>query len=88
MIRNELFRQCLAAVSADQKAGFELSYGIAERISEILKMKGLTQKEFAGQLNKRESEVSKWLTGRHNFTMQTIAKIETALGCKLIDVVH
>ncbi|MDO5129105.1 MAG: hypothetical protein Q4D64_04200 [Prevotellaceae bacterium] len=29
---------------------------------------------------------SKWLTGRHNFTMQTIAKIETALGCKLINI--
>ncbi len=88
MIRNELFRQCLAAIPAEQKAEFELSYGIAERISEILKSKDLTQKDFAGQLNKRESEISKWLTGRHNFTMQTIAKIETALGCKLIDVVH
>ncbi len=88
MIKNDLFRQCLAAVPAEQKAEFELSYGIAERISDILKTKGLTQKEFAGQLNKRESEISKWLTGRHNFTMQTIAKIETALGCKLIDVVH
>ncbi len=88
MIKNDLFRQCLAAVPAEQKAEFELSYGIAERISEILRSRGLTQKEFAGQLNKRESEISKWLTGRHNFTMQTIAKIETALGCKLIDVVH
>ncbi len=88
MIRNDLFRQCLAAIPAEQKAEFELSYGIAERISEILKSKGLTQKEFARHLNKRESEISKWLTGRHNFTMQTIAKIETALGCKLIDVVH
>ena len=88
MIKNDLFRQCLAAIPAEQEAEFELSYGIAERISEILKSKGLTQKEFAGQLNKRESEISKWLTGRHNFTMQTIAKIETALGCKLIDVVH
>ena len=87
-MRNNLFRQCLAAIPVEQKAEFELSYGIAERISEILKSKGLTQKEFAGQLNKRESEISKWLTGRHNFTMQTIAKIETALGCKLIDVVH
>ena len=88
MIQNDLFRQCLAAIPAEQKAEFELSYGIAERISEILKSKGLTQKEFAGQLNKRESEISKWLTGRHNFTMQTIAKIETALGCRLIEVVH
>lgn len=86
MIQNQLFRQCLAAIPKEQKAEFELSFGIAERISDILDAKGLTQKEFARQLNKRESEISKWLTGRHNFTMQTIAKIESALGCKLISI--
>ena len=86
MIQNDLFRQCLAAVPEDQKAEFELSFGIAERISEVLKSKNLTQKDFAQKLHKRESEISKWMTGRHNFTMQTIAKIETALGCKLINI--
>lgn len=86
MIQNQHFRQCLAALPKEQKAEFELSFGIAERISNILEAKGLTQKEFARQLHKRESEISKWLTGRHNFTMQTIAKIESALGCKLISI--
>ena len=86
MIQNALFRQCLAAIPEEQKAEFELSFEIAERISEVLKAKDLTQKDFAQKLHKRESEISKWLTGRHNFTMQTIAKIETALGCKLINI--
>ena len=72
MIQNELFRQCLTAIPAEQKAEFDLSFGIAERISEVLKSKNLTQKDFAHLLHKRDSEVSKWLTGRHNFTMQTI----------------
>ena len=85
-MRNELFRHCLAAVPEEQKAEFELSFGIAERISEVLKAKNLTQKDFANRLHKRESEISKWMTGRHNFTMQTIAKIEVALGCKLISI--
>ena len=79
MIQNKLFRDCLVAIPAEQKA---------ERISEILKAKGLTQKDFARLLNKRESEISKWLTGRHNFTTQTIARIETALGSKLISIAH
>ena len=73
---------------AEQKVEFDLSFGIAERISEILKAKGLTQKDFARLLNKRDSEISKWLTGRHNFTTQTIARIETALGSKLISIAH
>ena len=88
MIQNKLFRDCLAAIPAEQKAEFDLSFGIAERISEILKAKGLTQKDFARLLNKRDSEISKWLTGRHNFTTQTIARIETALGSKLISIAH
>lgn len=86
MVQNELFRQCLSTIPEEQKAEFELSFGIAERISEVLKTKNITQKDFANQLHKRESEISKWLMGRHNFTMQTIAKIETALGCKLINI--
>ena len=79
MIQNKLFRDCLAAIPAEQKAEFDLSFGIAER---------LTQKDFARLLNKRDSEISKWLTGRHNFTTQTIARIETALGSKLISIAH
>ena len=79
MIQNPLFRQCLAAIPEEQRVEFELSFGIAERICEILKSKGLTQKDFARLLGKRESEISKWMTGRHNFTTQTVARIETAL---------
>lgn len=86
MIQNPLLRECLAAIPEEQKAEFELSFGIAERIIEILKKNNLTQKDLARKLHKRESEISKWLTGRHNFTMQTIAKVETALGCKLINI--
>ena len=88
MIQNPLFRQCLAAIPEEQQVEFELSFGIAERISEILKSKGLTQKDFARLLGKRESEISKWMTGRHNFTTQTIARIETALGDKVLMVVR
>ena len=40
MIQNKLFRDCLAAIPAEQKAEFDLSFGIAERISEIQKARG------------------------------------------------
>ena len=59
MVQNKLFRDCLAAIPAEQKAEFDLSFGIAERLSEILKEKGLSQKDFARMLHKRDSEISK-----------------------------
>lgn len=88
MVQNKLFRQCLAVIPQEQQAEFELSLGIAERISEILKSKGLTQKDFARLLGIRESEISKWMTGRNNFTTQTIARIESVLGNKILMVVR
>lgn len=86
MVTNELFRQCLSAIPEGQRAEFELSYGIAERLDAILKEKGITQHELARRLGKRDSEVSKWLTGRHNFTTSTIARIEQAVGERLISI--
>lgn len=86
MITNKLFRECLAAVPEETRAEFNLSFSIAERIASILKRKGLSQRDFADMMGKRESEVSKWLTGRHNFTTNTIARIQLVLGEDVICV--
>ena len=86
MIQNKLFHDSLAAIPDEQKAEFELSFGIAERMDAILKEKNISQRELARRLGKRESEVSRWLTGRHNFTTSTIAKIEAALGSPLVQI--
>src|SRR5690606_28128527 len=40
----------------------------------------ITQRELAQKLNKRESEISKWLSGGHNFTQRTLTKISIAIG--------
>ncbi|MCR4919360.1 MAG: helix-turn-helix transcriptional regulator [Prevotella sp.] len=86
MITNPLFRECLANVSDETRAEFNLSFEIADRIDALLKQKGITQKELAAKMGKRESEISKWLTGRHNFTTKTLAGISLALGEPIISV--
>ena len=78
MKTNPLFRDCLSQVSDKGRAEFNLSFEIADRIDCILKRKGMTQKELAAKMGKRESEISKWLTGRHNFTTNTISGISMA----------
>jgi hypothetical protein len=37
-------------------------------------------------MGKQEAEISKWLSGSHNFTIATIIKIETALEDEIISV--
>ena len=49
-------------------------------------MMGMSQKDFARMVGKTETEVSRWLGGTHNFTLKTIAKISSVLGCNLISV--
>lgn len=79
-----IVQSALDAIPDDFKAAFDMNFDISERIHAILAQKGMTQKQLAGILHKRESEVSKWLTGRHNFTVATIAKISKALGEEVI----
>ena len=86
MIQNKLFRECLAEIPEDRMAEFELSFAIAERIVDVLKQKGMTRRDLANKLGKRESEISKWLTGRHNFTISTHSHISSALDEDIITV--
>ena len=57
----------------------EQSLAMANHIEILLSDKGLKQKDLADKLGKSEAEISEWLSGTHNFTLRSIAKIETVL---------
>lgn len=63
-----------------------MCFGISDKLSRILEEKGLTQKDFAKRMGKSESEISVWLSGQHNFTIRTLAKISTVLQNDLIHI--
>lgn len=84
MKKNEHFEALVARVPEDIKRELDYSFSISNSLDSLLKSKGLTQKQFAIMMGNKESEVSRWLSGSHNFTIRTIAKIETTLGERLI----
>ncbi|MGF7232124.1 helix-turn-helix domain-containing protein [Arachidicoccus sp.] len=57
---------------------------IVIRINNILQVKGYTQKDLAERMNKKPSEINKWLKGNLNLTLKTIAKWEAELGEPII----
>ena len=57
---------------------------LAVRIDDAIKAKGWSKKEFAQQMGKKPPEISRWLSGCHNFTTDTLWKIEDVLGIRLI----
>ena len=78
----KLFRECIAEIPEELKLEIDWSDAIAEKISE----QGMSQKTFAKKIGKTEAEVSRWLSGTHNFTLRTISKISTVLGVNMIQV--
>jgi len=71
-------------VSDDVKRFVDHSFDIVNRIFDLLEKQGKTQRDLANLMGKKESEISRWMQGTHNFTLKSIAKIESVLGEKLI----
>lgn len=86
MKRNLLFEKCFNEVSSEIKEEVSLNIDIANRIYDLIKRKNLTQREFARLMGKKESEISRWLTGSHGFTTTTLAKISAVLGESVVEV--
>lgn len=59
---------------------------LAARIDEALKSKGWSKKQLADIMHKNPSEVTKWLSGTHNFTLETLYLIESYLNITLFEV--
>lgn len=86
MKRSSILENRRKSVSPYVREKENLSFQIVDRIHEILKSKGLQQKDLANMLGKSEAEISKWMRGTHNFTIDTLVKIETALDAPIVEV--
>ena len=83
----DAFDRILNRTPEATKRNIDKNLAIANRIIEILRGQGKTQRDLARTLGKSESEISKWLTGLHNLELRTIYKIEMALGEDVIAVI-
>ena len=74
------------SISPIELAKTKKRMAIAARIDDILKQKGWKKKELADKLGKRPSEITKWLSGTHNFTTDILTEIEIVTGESIISV--
>lgn len=87
-MKKDAFLEQLRAqyVTPEIKKQIDLQVDVANRIYEILEEKNMSQKDLARLLGKTENEVSRWLSGTHNITFATLAKITCALDTDIIMV--
>lgn len=87
MIKGErYFTDALAQIPDGTREYVRLSMGVADRIAGVLSRRNMSQKDLAALMGRSGAEVSRWLSGTHNFTLSTVAKISAALGESLISV--
>lgn len=80
------YRKMVASVPTDIKAQIDLSFAISDRIDVLMRERGLTKKQLADAVGKRPSEITRWLSGQHNFTVATLAMLSTFFGQPIITV--
>lgn len=83
---NISFEEILANTSPSIQQEVEMEFAVSNRIYELMTQRGLTKLQFAQALGKKPSEVTKWLSGQHNFTLRTISLLSSFFGQPLIQI--
>lgn len=78
--------EMLGSIPESMQKETDLCFQISDRIYELMQERGLSKKQFADALGKRPCEVTKWLSGQHNFTIATLAMISSFFGTPIISV--
>ncbi|MBN8837208.1 MAG: helix-turn-helix transcriptional regulator [Sphingobacteriia bacterium] len=73
-------------ITPEEQTDTDYKMKLAAKIYGALKRKGWTQSQLAGSMDKQVSVISKWLSGTHNFTIDTLIAIQRILNVQLLDV--
>ncbi|MBD5314880.1 MAG: helix-turn-helix transcriptional regulator [Bacteroides sp.] len=79
-------RELLSDITPEERAEARLSFQISNRLDYLMQEKGLSKKQFAEAIGKRPSEITRWLSGEHNFTISTLSMLSTFFGQPIIMV--
>ena len=83
---NSSFDEMLSKTAPSIRQEVEMEFALSNRIYELMTQRGLTKLQFAQALGKKPSEVTKWLSGQHNFTIRPISMISAFFEKPLIQV--
>jgi transcriptional regulator with XRE-family HTH domain len=85
-MRSQIVDRLLKNTPKDVEIFVDWYADLVVRINQLLRENNLSKKELAERLDKKPSEISKWLNGEHNFTLRSLAKLSAELGEPLLEV--
>jgi transcriptional regulator with XRE-family HTH domain len=81
-----LIRQLSDAIVPQEQEQTDYKMRLAAKIYKAMKALGMTQTQFSESMGKPISLISRWMSGTHNFTVDTLVEIQRVLGISLLDV--
>jgi len=83
--KSPILKELIENISPEELGKTESKMRLAVKIADAIKRKGYGKTEFARKINKNNSEISKWLSGTHNFTHDTLILLQNELDIKLVN---
>lgn len=83
-----LLDNLLAEITSAQQTDTDRKMRIASIINDAMRAKGLGKKQFADKVGRKPSKITKWLSGTHNFTIETLADIEKVLNIEILNLIN
>ena len=87
-VSSPLIQKILAGANPLQKIQNNNRIALACRIDDLIKANGYSNSTFAKKLGKQPSVITKWLSGTHNFTMDTLDEIAYHLGVESVHLLQ
>lgn len=85
-MRSKTVDRLLKSTPKDVEIFVDWYADLVVRINQLLRENDISKKELAEKMDKKPSEISKWLNGEHNFTLRSLAKLSAELGEPLLEV--
>ncbi|RXK85590.1 helix-turn-helix domain-containing protein [Filimonas effusa] len=85
-LQDGLLNDLLGKISEQEQQASDDRMLMSLKIYNRMKELGLNQTQFAAMAGKQVSVISKWLSGTHNFTMETLTLISGMLNIRLLDL--
>ena len=84
--KSRIISELLNEITPVEKMQASIKMTLAARIDDLLLKRGYGKSEFAEKMNKNPSEITKWLSGTQNFTIDTLSEIAVALEISITEL--
>lgn len=81
---SEILDKLLALSKPEELERTQNRMMLAAKIYDVMTAKGIGKKQLAEKIGCSPSVITKWLSGKHNFTVDTLTDIQRVLGVRLL----